>query len=441
MVLDMDRQPFRTVLEELVRQSRRTIEETCADFEQTARAMNERAALSSRQLARWMAGEINAPAARPVMRRVAERHWGRPFDQLLAPPAAEADPLVGQVTTPVGTYEIVLEEAAIMAAQESFHHVTSVGGAVPEESIEQVHIDVQRLARQYHAIAPIQLLAKARRVRNVAYQLLDQTGRPTQKIDLYLAAGQACALMATASFDIAVWEAAEDQARAAATYADLAGHHGLRSWAKGTQALIAYWTDQPNRARMLAQSAIGGAPRGAGRARLYGIEARAWAHLGNAAGVQRALGHADDAMAQADGADDLNDEIGGEFGWGLSLHSACTGTALLDVGDASGAADRIRTALAVLHDDPYSNLVPERAYIDLAAAELAAGRLDEAVDALGHVWTVPATHRRHSITGRLNGVVRALVTPRWNSERTAMDLRDRIEVYTTEATTQRALSA
>jgi hypothetical protein len=97
-----------------------------------------------------------------------------------------------------------------------------------------------RLANGYAAMPPVLLLAEARRARDLTYAALDRTHRPAQLTDLYLSAGQLCGLMASASFDLAVWDAAAEQSRAALVYADLIDHTGLRSWARGTQALIEY---------------------------------------------------------------------------------------------------------------------------------------------------------------------------------------------------------
>ncbi len=76
--------PHRTLLEKIVRESSRTIEETCLAFDKKARELDEQASLSPRQLSRWMAGSVGNP--RPVMLRVAEAFWGYEFELLLGPP-------------------------------------------------------------------------------------------------------------------------------------------------------------------------------------------------------------------------------------------------------------------------------------------------------------------------------------------------------------------
>src|SRR4051812_45469892 len=78
----------RTLLEQLIHDSDRTVEEHCADFLQLASKMGERSAsVSVRQLGRWMAGEV--VNARPASRRVAKELWGHDFKRLLQSPAAD----------------------------------------------------------------------------------------------------------------------------------------------------------------------------------------------------------------------------------------------------------------------------------------------------------------------------------------------------------------
>jgi hypothetical protein len=336
----------------------------------------------------------------------------------------------------------MLEEVTIMAAHESSRHAAESDGSVSAAVVEQVQAEVWRLARSYADMAPLRLLAESRRARDLAYTALDRTRRPAQTKDLYLAAGQLCGLMAVASFDLAVWDAAAEQARAAHTYAELVDHAGLRAWARGTQALIAYWTGRPRQAVVHAQAGLDGAPAGAAEARLRCIEARAWSHVGgDSRRTTDALRAADEAHNADRGCDDLHDEIGGKFGWGPSSHAACAGTAFLAVGDAAGAVQRARRALQLLPDDPLGGLVAERAYIDLSAAELALGDLDAAESALAPVWLVLVPKRRHSLTDRLAQMARVLASATWHGDHQAAELRDRIEVFNAEAVARALPSA
>jgi len=327
-----------------------------------------------------------------------------------------------------------------MTAQESWRHAAEAGGGVDAVAVEQVQAQVRRLARHYHELPPIRLLGELRQTRDMAYLLLTRTRRPAQTADLYLAAGQACGLMAMGSFDLALWDAAADQVRAASTYSDLVGHRDLSSWAAGTLALIAYWTDRPQQAVSVLDAAASRTRAGHQAARLQAIQARAWAHLGDADQVAAALRSADAYMEDGDDGGEAED-MAGEFGWGRSLHLACAGTALLAIGNADDATRRIRAALATAPHDPHAGMVPERARVDLAAAELTANRFDAAADALDRVWQIPVRYRRHGLTARMTQVSRALAKPAWRRHRPAAQLRDRIEGFVDEALAGRALPA
>jgi hypothetical protein len=321
------------------------------------------------------------------------------------------------------------------------HHAASASGNVDSVTIEQVHADARRIARAYTAMTPMAVLAEARRVRDLTYLLLDQTRRPNQTRDLYLVAGQLCGLMAVASFDLAAWDAAAEQARAAYLYGELIDHRGLRAWTRGHQSLLAYWTGRPQHAIGLARAGLSEAPAGSARARLGAIVARAWAHMGDQAETRAAIAEADDAREGSHIThDELHDEVAGEFGWGPARHAACIGSALVQIGDGHAAADRMRTALALLPTDLHGGLLAERAYSDLANAELLRDDLDAAAHALEPVWQLPAPNRGEGVTGRLIKAERMLVTKPWRQDRHAVDLRERIVLFNAEASA-RALPA
>ena len=441
--MDNDRAP-RTLLEQLIRESDHTLEEVCAQFDTAAREADIKATLSVRQLQRWMAGEVDS--ARPPARRVAARLWAKSFHVLLRPPANDVDeqapvtPILDETTIGApygwGGHEV----AATAIAHESMQHAAALSGNVDLVTIEQVQAEAWRLARAYTAMTPMAVLGEARRARNLTYLLLDQTRRPNQTRDLYLVAGQLCGLMAAASFDLAAWDATAEQARAAYLYGELIDHPGLRAWTRGHQALLAYWTGRPQRAVTLAKAGLAEAPPGSPRARLHGIVARAWSHVGNQTETRAAIAAADGARESPQGYDDLHDEVAGEFGWGPSRHAACIGSALVQIGDGYAAADRMSTALALLPTDQHGGLLAERAYCDLANAELLRRDLDAASHALQPVWQLPAPNRSEGVTGRLIKAERMLVTKDWQRDRQAAEIREQIVLFNAEASA-RALPA
>jgi hypothetical protein len=327
-------------------------------------------------------------------------------------------------------------DVVMAAADESAEHAAAdAGRRVPQASVEQVLSEVVRLAGRYSSVPPLDFLAETREVRDQAYRLTRRTFRPGQMADLQVAAGAACGLMAVASFDLAAWTAAIEQAHAAFVYAELADHRGLQAWAAGFQGLISYWNGRPHEAVQAIGSGLDVAPEGTARARLHSISARAWAHLGARDQAREALAAADrerDRIGDS-GTEELHDEIGGEFGWGPARQAMCSASALLLIGDADAASMRATEAIRLHGSDQTGSLVDMTARVDLAHAELVRGQLDAAEDALRPVWLLAPPHRRYSLVRRLEGVAEALAGPQYLNAREAVALAGQIRAFAAQS--------
>jgi tetratricopeptide (TPR) repeat protein len=289
---------------------------------------------------------------------------------------------------------------------------------------------------------PLVFLMESKRARDLAFWMMERTGRPRQLAELYLLTGQICALMSVASFDLAAWPAAVEQAHAAAAYAELADHRSLEAWAHGMQALTANWCGRAREAVALTDAALSIAPSGTARARLYSISARAWAHLGVAAATREALalaGRERDSIGEGSG-DELHDVIGGQFGWGPARQAMSSASALLLIGDSSQAADCAREAIRLGARDRAGSVVGMSARADLARAELAGGRLDAAGEALRPVWGLAPEHRRYGLVERLHGVAGALTRSPFTGAPEAAVLAERIEVFEADSAPRSRLS-
>lgn len=327
---------------------------------------------------------------------------------------------------------------AAVADESGEYASRSAGMLVPAERLGEIREDVRQLARAYHRTPPLAFIAEACQIRVQACRMAERTRRPGQITGLYEVAGQACALMSVASFDLAVWSAAIEQAHAARTFAEIAGHPALQAWTLGMLGLIAYWHSRPRDAVRWTAEGLELAVAASARARLHSISARAWAHLGDSTRTREAIAAADRERDAAAGqeADDLHDGIGGEFGWGPARQERCAASALLRIGDPGRAAARAAEAIRLHPGDPTGSLVDMTARADLAAAELVRGRLDAAEDALDNVWTLPAQHRRYGLVGRLEDVVAALAAPRYAKAPRAAALAERIKAFTRESAPQ-----
>jgi hypothetical protein len=182
--------------------------------------------------------------SRDVKAQDSGTHQGAVLSAFLAAASRRPTLMMPEVTD-IGAW-IDVGELVMAAAEESGECAAQGAGMlVPAPRVEQVPADVRRLARTYSATPPLAFLADTRSVRGQACRLAERTRRPGQIAGLYAAAGQACALMSVASFDLAVWPAAIEQAHAALTFAEMADHPALQGWARGMQGLIAYWCARP----------------------------------------------------------------------------------------------------------------------------------------------------------------------------------------------------
>lgn len=330
---------------------------------------------------------------------------------------AGADDIVAGKTGFAGCGEkayVGVHRAIMEAARETSEHAMDAGAwSVSEATIDQLRDDATHIARNFTLLTAAVAVSETLRVRDLAVTALERTRRPSQQQELYLITGQAAALLASASIDLGLWVSAMQYARAADTYGEIIGHPGIRTYARGMQATVAYWTGHREAAVRYAQAAVDIAPPGMARVRALCVLARAWAHRGAADKVRRALAAADSAHCD-DGNDVLHDVIGGEFGFTSSQQARCASTAWLQAErpEAATAAATKALELAAQATTPWSTVEAE-ARVDLATCQLLSGRLDAAREALSPLWSIPPDWRRTGLLGRLGRVQNLLSTARW----------------------------
>jgi tetratricopeptide (TPR) repeat protein len=333
--------------------------------------------------------------------------------------------------------EAAEREAVVAVAHESSEHAAAAESvSLGAATFEQFRDDVVRLARAYVCTPPFPILREASWVRNRTYLLLSRAQRPRQRRDLYLVAGQLCALLASASFDLGYPDAAAAQARAAWTYGMLAEHDELRAWAAGMQATIDLWAGRPQEAIDRIDIGLASAPRGSPRVRLLCIQGRAWARVGSRANTEEALAACRTERERAAGSNELHDHIGGEFGFNEARQAFCSGSAYLQLGDAGQALEECERAVGLYEASPagdrwYGAECSARA--DLAATRLLQGELDGAREALGPVFALPPDKRVQGLVKRLGNVQRLLSQPLYVGSPEGRQLSQQIEGFASGA--------
>ncbi|MER5556380.1 DNA-binding protein [Streptomyces sp. NPDC002793] len=422
-------EPPKTVLKVLVERKHWTYREFKDHFEAAARRLGVKGNLtvSEAQFRRWTSGKIqSSPAAEAC--RVLQDMFGIPADQLFMAPSPDAP-------APAFNLEAEIDMTARDAQTEAG---AAASASISDTAVEQLRDDVHRLARSYNALPPFEVLRTARALREEIEQHRDRTQVPIQQQELLILAGQACAILSTAAFDLGSFEGATRLARSAALYGETARFEPLRAFAGGTLAYIAYFSGRPADAAQYARRAamLPGLGDVAHR-RLSAIEARAYGHIGDVASAQRALTMSADA---GDGSrDELHDGVGGEFGFSderLAMSNGSTCLLLMDGPQAEAAAERALELVSARPPAARSLAVVGGAAADLATARLMRGDLDGAAHALAKVWDVPVDQRATGLLSRARQVRRSLTDPRFREAPLATEVGERLEHFTRGAQTQ-----
>lgn len=421
----------RTLLEHLIRQRDQTYDELVDDFDRTARAMRERATLTTRHLRRLASGERSGTT--PVTRRVLQQMFGEPTDQLLRP---WADQSLLLQSTPAGqlpTTRTNERELIVMAAQRARQFTLSSDSNVSNESVEQIYSDVARIALAYPLRPVSHLLGDLVEVQDSLYALLERRQRPGQARQLYLLAGVVGGLLAKASHDLADPHAALSQARAAFVCADQADHDGLRAWLRGLQTMVAYWAGRPAESVRYAESGATYAASSKGTVAVWLAASRARAHaaLGDAERTLTAIRQAEEAWEVVE-PDEL-DELGGicTFTRPRTLYYAADALAWLpdQLPSAGDYAGRAVSAYADASAPDWAFSDQAGSCADLAIARIAQRELDGATEAMAPVLELEPELRINGIVHSAQRVHRALLAG-FATDKQAAGLIDAIETFT-----------
>ncbi|MFJ4918504.1 DNA-binding protein [Streptomyces sp. NPDC088725] len=427
----------RTLLKLLVDQRNWSYKDFSRAFERTAvRLLGTSISVSEATYRRWTAGKLQSLPSTDA-RRVLQEMFDTPVNGLFQEPGTQVAPTTSSPTPDLES------EIAMTAHAASNDAGATAAQSISDMTVDQLRDDLVTLARQYHELSPLTVFRKARSLRTEAEHQRDLTRVPQQQQELLIAAGQACALLSQAAFDMGALEDATRLARSAALYAETARFTPLRAYAQGSLAICFYFTGRPGHAVRLVREALSYPGLGdVGRRRLFAIEARAHGHLGDHDLAHRAL-HA--SANQAQGLrDDLHDSINGEFGFAEERLVMSNGTTCLLLEDGQGAETAAQRALALLNARPTAHRsvsVRGKAAADLASAMVLKRDVDAAAEILETVWAVPPEKRVAGLLERTNTLRVALSAPAFQGSQIAHQLAERVEDFSRLASQQRLNSA
>lgn len=327
----------------------------------------------------------------------------------------------------------------LVAAEESSSDVLARAGEIGPGAIPHLQERITLLARSYNDTPPPRAFATARDLRNATLRLVEVTHRPRHLADLYVVLGKTTALMGSTAFDIGRWDAAAILARCSTEYADLAGHASLTAWAYGLRATLAFWSEDVNVALDAIAQGLAVAPAGSPQMRLHYIAARAYGVRGDAAGVAMSLRNAEALAETANGHDELQDDIRGEFRFDEGRAAACAGAAWLTVGD--GARAEVYVSRPLNESAPAGAGLLAGARLDLTSALLLQGDLDGAGAVLDEVLVPGTSPNSAAVASRLMRARDQLAATRWRDEPVARRLHHQASDWLANAVTVPALSS
>jgi hypothetical protein len=280
------------------------------------------------------------------------------------------------------------------------------------------------------------MFRRAVNLRNRALDLLEGHQHVNQTRELYAAASKVCALLAWMSGDFEQHGAALAQGDAAWVFAEQADQPAVRALARISQAKVALWADQFDKAASYARDGLHYGS-GANAILLACLEASAAAELGDAERAAGALRRAEDERTRSGPA-----EIGELFFCGEVEGYNYTANVRYIIGDHVGSLDAAESAIAIAEATPVADRRYNSvafAHTNAAVAGIATGDLDRAVTGIGAVLALPSSHRLGTLSQRLDRAQRLLTTPGWQGSRRARELHAQISDFRVD-TAARALN-
>ncbi len=324
-----------------------------------------------------------------------------------------------------------IREEVIVAAEESAQFRRwSATTNVDDDVLEQMTADVTETARRYLIDPPATVFSSLIGARDDVFTLIAGRQQPRHTTGLYKVAGQMCALLALATFDLGHPHAANTHARTALHCAEVSGHTSLRVFIRWVQSNVAYWDGRYDEAAQLMESALLDATSGTALLRLASQQARIHAARRQPGDVTRALALA--ATAPTERAPDEPGILG--FGVGTAAYYASEAHRELGGTDHLDAAVELaRTALDEFTAEPRpSALHIGAARFDLALAHLAQGDLDAVREHLAPVLlSTPAEYRTVPGIGRARSLNTLLAQRPDLASSTLAALRDDLTEFCT----------
>ncbi|MFC7649166.1 hypothetical protein ACFQX6_58680 [Streptosporangium lutulentum] len=312
-----------------------------------------------------------------------------------------------------------------MAADEAGAHAElAEASELGSGALERLRTQVIWIGKRYVSEAPLPLFVEMREVQERTRRALEKRIHPGQARELYFLTGALCGLMANVSMDMGRRIPADTLARAAWTYGKVSGHEALMGWARGMQASVALWDRRYNDAARYAEDGLTCVRAGSGATRLHMLRARSYALLGRPGESSEALLRA--AEVREAGADELHDEIAGEFAFRPAKEHYYAAVTHLHRGDPGSAIESARRSLSLYASgDPENRSYGCESMVERAPGDRPphGGRRPGAEDAMAPILALPPDRRIGSL-GTTLSTGRSLLSTRPGGEQMARQIEN-----------------
>ncbi|MEV7284933.1 hypothetical protein AB0O01_10300 [Streptomyces sp. NPDC093252] len=379
------------------------------------------------------------------------RHWlGYSVEALWSPAdtvlAHERESPAGDGRATTGAVLDEMRRTAAMAAQRAADFAMGAEhGLIGPETLAIVTDKVAAIVEDYPRVPLSVIWQEMAATQDQVFRLLDG-GRiqPSQGRDLGVLATILSFHMAKGSNDMGEPRQAMTQARAAGVAAQWAGHTGLVGLTLGLKSLISYWSNQPGQALHYARQGAAHCTESRGTVSVWlaSLEARAAALLGDGQSATAALTRATDLRRRVQ-PDDL-DRLGGllTFPEAKQLYYEVETRVLLNHSgtDVITSAEQAAAAFADSETAHWAFGDQAGAQCNLALTRLHNDQLDGAAEAARPVLDLEPTRRNLGIVVSVGRVATALTHSPARDARTARDLHQEIEAYSSTAPSRPALT-
>jgi hypothetical protein len=324
----------------------------------------------------------------------------------------------------------VREEVMVAAEESAQFHRWSAATNVDDDVLEQMTADVAELARREMTDPPATIFSSLLGPRDDVFALIAGQHQPRHTTALYKVAGQMCALLALATFDLGYPHAAATHARTALHCVEMSGYTPLRVFIRYVQSNMAFWDERYDEAAALIESALPDATSGTTLLRLASQQARIHAARQQPGEVSQALALAATAPT------DLTPDEPGTFGFDTGTAALCASDAHYALGgtdDLNAAVDWAHTAL----DEFSAESRPKTMYLaaarfDLALAHLGRSDLEAVGEHLAPVLqSTEAEYRTVPVIGRARSLNTLLAQRTDLASHTLAALRDDLTEFCT----------